>query len=152
VPRARKIQFLPEQGYREATGELENYLRPVTVREKRAVDTREREPHVRQYDATMMELARLPLTGSDRTVLTALVAMMSFDGPFLYSTNEIADSLGMVPQNVSRSLRNLKEQGVVLEMGGRRIMVHPKYFWKGDAKERLAWLAQIDRGEFDLDG
>ncbi len=144
MPRRRPVQFVPAKGVNLSTGEYGAFLAETPVKGRRGADPREKEPHVRHYDAGMIELARLPLQGNDRRVLTALTALMTYEGPFRFSTNQIAEALDMLPQGVSRSVRNLKENGVLLELDFGEVMIHPKYFWKGDAKLRQDWLEKIE--------
>ena len=102
---------------------------------------------MKHFDQGALELAAMPLKGNDRAILTALTARMTYEGPFMYSTSEIAEQTGMVPQNVSRAVRNLKDAGVLVELPHRKVIIHPRFFWKGGPASRQDWIKRIENGD-----
>ncbi len=76
---------------------------------------------------------------SDLKVFSALVSELDYGNTILINQSEIARKLGMLPQNVNKSLKVLIEQGIItkgVRQGIRSLyMMNPEYVWKGSAKD-----------------
>lgn len=70
-------------------------------------------------------LASLPLTGEQHKVLWALIAKLDFDNYIRVSQEELANTLGIKQQHVSRAIRALLKYDVIVE--GPRAGLHKTY-------------------------
>lgn len=54
---------------------------------------------------------------------------------------DICEELGITTPSLSRSMKSLKDKGLIKETGGR-IVINPVIYWKGDKKERAKLLKE----------
>jgi hypothetical protein len=94
------------------------------------------------YDEHLPRL--FTLTGMELRTFIALIDDMAFNGPFRYSTSELAIQVAGTPNAVSRALRSLKSQGFAIEVGHRELYLDPRIVWRGDAVERKQVIARLD--------
>jgi hypothetical protein len=95
------------------------------------------------YDEHLPRL--LTLTGVQSRTFMALVDSMGFNGPFRYSTAEIAVAIGSPVPSISRALRDLRRLGIIIEVGHREIYLDPRIVWRGDITERNIAVAHLER-------
>jgi len=94
-------------------------------------------------------LARSDLGKDDFRVFMELVSILDFENLLVLNQAELARDLGMLRQNVQRSIKRLIKLGVLLE--GPRIGVNrsyrlsPSFGWKGSAKNHVIALDEERR-------
>lgn len=90
----------------------------------------------------------LGLDGAELRLLWYIITdLMVWEGPFGISPTEAGKVLDRFPQGVSRSIRILKERGVLIDRGRRMVMVHPRIAWFGHDPSRRAYLKGIENGD-----
>lgn len=96
---------------------------------------------------TVVNLAKSPrLQGQDFRVLMILMAHLEHENYILTPQAEMAEKIGMLPANFSRSVARLVEEGVILKgpkigrMGSFKL--NPEYGWKGSAKNHLVAVSE----------
>lgn len=95
------------------------------------------------YDEHLPRL--FTLSGMELRTFMALIDDMAFNGPFRYSTTELAIQVNALPTSVSRALRSLRSQGFVIEVGHREIYLDPRIVWRGDPVERKQAIDALDK-------
>jgi len=95
------------------------------------------------YDEHLPRL--FTLTGMELRTFIALIDDMAFNGPFRYSTGELAVQVAGSPNAVSRALRSLKAQGFAIEVGHRELYLDPRIVWRGDPVERKQAIDLLDK-------
>ena len=63
----------------------------------------------------MMMLAQSNLTGNDMKVMWAMLARLDYENLIQVNQAEVSEQVGMNRHNVNRSIKKLKELGVILE-------------------------------------
>ncbi len=113
----------------------------------RGGDKRDNKPFGFLYLEGLQPLADLRLRGMDWRVLLALIEQATYNNSFLYSNKTIALAIDMSHAQVSQSLRNLRNLGVVLDVGPERnrVIINPRYFWVGDRSHRVLWQMELKR-------
>lgn len=85
----------------------------------------------------MMELARSNLGAQDMRVLFAVLAKLDFENFLLLTIADLAKEIGMQRPNVSDSIKNLENLGVLIRgpKAGRSstFRLNPSFGWKGSA-------------------
>jgi hypothetical protein len=95
------------------------------------------------YDEHLPRL--FTLTATELRVFLALIDGMGFNGPFRYSTAELADQVEAHPNSVSRALSSLRRQGFIIEVGHREIYLDPRIIWRGDNKDRKIAIDRLEK-------
>jgi len=95
------------------------------------------------YDEHLPRL--FSLAGIELRTFIALIDDMGFNGPFRYSTSELAAQIDAFPTSVSRALRYLRSQGFVIEVGHREIYLDPRIVWRGSPIERRQIIDSLDK-------
>lgn len=87
------------------------------------------------------------LSGQDLGVFLCLLGHLDYENHILTPQSEMAEKVGMLRSNFSRSISRLVEIGIV-EKGpkiGRMVSLklNPEYGWKGSAKNHVVALDQL---------
>lgn len=127
------------------TGESFVFATEEALKKRPPRDMRSLEPFGMIFPEAVAKLATMGLTSADWNVLMHLVGIMGFEDSFRYSSKEIGAALGIRPNNVSRSIVKLKELGILIDLGQRRIYIHPDYFWRGSLKARIQVMHHLEK-------
>ena len=126
------------------TGEIRDDLIPMMV-PKKQVNGFKTGWFAMSQDATDY-IAENIRTVDDYRVLMKLASKLDFENLICISAVEVAQELKMKPSNFSRSVRRLKELGILIE--GPRVgksktyRLNPNVGWKGSAKNHKNALRQ----------
>lgn len=95
--------------------------------------------------STAINMAKSPnLQGQDFRVFMVLMAHLEHENFILTPQADMAEKIGMLPANFSRSLSRLVDEGVIIK--GPKIgrvgsyKLNPQYGWKGSAKAHVLAL------------
>ena len=89
------------------------------------------------FSDSFRALVEIPdITKTEIRVFSLLTDIMDFGNEVPPMTQQqLAELLGMKQQNFARSLKKLVKHGVVIK-DGKKLIVNPKYCYKGDLHER----------------
>ena len=127
------------------TGETRMFRTEEALKKRPPRDMRSLEPFAMIFPDAIAKLALLGLTTTDWRVLMHLVGIMGFEDPFRYSAKEIGVAIDVHRNNVSRSISRLKELGILIDLGHRRVYIHPDYFWRGSLKARIQVMHHLEK-------
>lgn len=126
------------------TGEQKRFQTEEPIKKRPPGKQRSADAFGMWFPAGLLELAQLGLTSQEWNILMLLAAWSDFEEHTGYSPTDIANKLGVLRQSVSRSVRRLKEVGVLLDGGGpRRVWINPEYFWRGSLRARIGVLHRL---------
>jgi DNA-binding MarR family transcriptional regulator len=134
----------------DGTGEVLTMTHQEKVQRRRPRENRERQSFGIIVLDGLDRLADAGLTGYDFRVLIQLLRQMAFEAPFRPYLRRIADDTGIAPTNVSKSMRKLREAGVVIDVEDRQIYLDPTMFWVGSSVERAKAIHKIRALGFNL--
>ena len=138
------------------TGEIiEGYNAVITPKRRNGFGTR----WVAVNQDPLEIFATSSLRGDDFRVLFLMMSRLEFENYIVTPQVEVAETLGLRPQHVNKSIKRLKDMEALLEgpkMGHfRSYKLNPEFGWKGSAKNhnkaleerrKVAGLRLIDGG------
>lgn len=78
-----------------------------------------------------LKLAKTPMRGQSVRVLFFLMGRLDYENFVRQSRQEIGDSLGMPKGNVSRAIKELRENGILDEAKDKSLRLNTKFGWRG---------------------
>lgn len=96
---------------------------------------------VRFYPEQLWRLTEL--RGADVRLFLALVRLSPPNAPLRFSVTDVAEALGTAPSTISRSVRNLKYHGILIEREHRNFWLDPHIVWRGSDDVREKTLAEL---------
>jgi biotin operon repressor len=87
-------------------------------------------------------LARTDMAGSDYRLLFLLLSRLDFENYIGMNQSELGRQLGMHKVTVSRSLKRLVDEGIVLvrDESPKGYRMNPHFAWRGSARQHLKAL------------
>lgn len=76
-------------------------------------------------------LASAPITGAEKSILFLLFSKMDFENFIRISQKEICEFLKMTGPSVSRAMRHLREQGIIIPGPQKTFKLSRELGWKG---------------------
>lgn len=123
------------------TGQQHVFEHEEPLRKRVPKISRTKEPFFMGFPEAMPALLSMPLTQTDLRVVLALLGTMAFEEEFPASPTELASMLDTNKGHIARSLRHLKDLGVLIEKGRGMVMVNPHFFWRGSVAARVGLLS-----------
>jgi predicted transcriptional regulator len=132
------------------TGEVVTMTHQEPVKARRPRENREREAFGVVIFDGLAKLGAGGLTGYDFRVLLQLIRQMDFEAPFRPYLRAIADATGIAPTNVSKSMRHLRDRGLVIDVDDLKVYVDPTMFWVGSSQARIRAIHELRAQGFSL--
>jgi biotin operon repressor len=142
VIRRRSPSGAGEEWFDAETGEiLDGFVMHVAHRKMHAFGER----WLAMAQNTAQILAHSDLGGAEFKIMFLLISKLDFENHLLINQVELANELGMLRQNVNKSIKRLVEVGVILEgpkfKQNRSYKLNPEFGWKGSTANHKKELA-----------
>lgn len=95
-----------------------------------------------------LKLAQTPLRGQSVRVLFFLMGRLDYENFVRQSRQEIGDSLGMPKGNVSRAIKELRENEILDVAEDKSLRLSTKFGWRGKVSN-LNKFQRLQQGESD---
>lgn len=104
-------------------------------------------------DSAFVDVSRLELPGQALRVLMAIIGTIGWGNQVVATQVALAQTMGLLPQNVNRAFRQLVDAGLLREMDvdngpnlppTRAFFLNPHLAWKGEAKAHRQALNEWD--------
>lgn len=144
-PKPEKLsRFVTKRFVDMRTGEEVELGSEEAIKRRPAGKQKSVEPFGLWFPEALTRLAAMGLSNNDWRVLAQLLAWTPFEEHTGYSATDLSNKLGIHRNHVSRSVRKLRDLGVLLPGGGpRRVWVNPEYFWRGSLSGRIKVLHML---------
>ena len=90
------------------------------------------------------------MTGEQLSVLCKLLGKLEFDNRIIYDRKDIAESIGMHPQHVSRAMRVLKDKEIIYEdPNNKNVYKLNPYIGHKGTKNYNSNVVEFEKAKFD---
>jgi len=142
-PRFRNLE-------REITDAQTGESRTMIIHEPVVPKRRGEDPGIKVDEQFVMvfpeHLLGLKLSAQENAVLILIASVAdSYTGRAMYSTNEIADRIGVHPSRVSQIVTNLDRIGALTREFRGAVTINPLYVWRGEIRKRRELLKGMKR-------